>query len=434
MIIVLTGTVFGQNGYENIPGGTTMEDNSKIIGESLYRFQAAINESGMSLEDFIRENYTSKWISDDLYNVMAVRTTFVNSMNQFLVREGLFNLEKVMLSIITDPLAHDIEHTPSIKYKGHTYLTTHSMIYSKFLSCSNPKMKGIFVDSPNIRLELESPNNVQRGRYLADFSQMDIELKRNRGVSLEDYFHNPARVTEILNEDMNIVKSFFERMLVFSCEEMNRLNSQNLTDLGVVIEVPRTPFPSFMKDAAVAKYGARTFEEKIGEEAKGQFFWITGLMRENYDLVYPYLAADGSKIDQSKVRSENIYNYDILVKSIDAKTGKHTPAREILSGAIREWLFEPIVERILDNRVLPKRPVIRDGNIENLDELGGYGPFLYFASMKDKKGVSIFPDTMGGGIGVERTLYSILRGKSVSKIDDVTFFGKNPDSHPLFLY
>lgn len=411
-----------------------MEEKIKTIGEGLYRFQSAINESGVSMEDYIRENYSSKWMSDDLYNVMAVRTTLVNSMNQYLVKEGLFNIEKVMLSIITDPLAHDIEHTPSIDYKGHMYLTTHSMIYSKFLACSNRDLKGIFVDSPNIRLEIESPTGEQRGKYLADFSQMDIEFKRNRGITLDDYYHKKAEVIEILNEDMKRAKDFFERMLVYACEELNRLNSRNLKDLGIVIEVPKTPFPSFAKDDCVAKYGARSHEEKAGESAKSQFFWITGLPRENYDLIYPYLSADGSKADMRSVASSNVFNYDILAKSIDAKTGKHSQAREILSGAIREWLYEPIIERIIDNRVLPVRPEIVDGNIVNVNELGGYGPFLHFVSMKDPDGRPLFPDTAGGGIGIERTLYSILRGEKIKIIDDVTFFGKNPDSHPIYLY
>ncbi len=411
-----------------------MEDRIKMIGESLYRFQAAINEDGMTLEDFIRENYSNKWQSEDLYHAMAIRTTFVNSISNFLIREGLLNLEKVMLSIITDPLAHDIEHTPSIQYKGHTYLTTHSMIYSKFLSCSNGRVKGIFVDSPNIRLEMESPNQVQRGRYLADFSQIDIELNRRRGLTLEDYYHNRDRVLEVLQEDMKRVMNFFERMIVFMCEEVNRLNADDLKALGVVLEVPEIPFPFFPKDEAVKRHGPRTFEERAGEETKAQFFWITGLLRENYDLVYPYLNADGSRVSLDSVSSANIFNYDILAKSIDARTGKQTSAKEILSGAIREWLYEPIVERIIDNKVLPVRPVIKDGNIDNIDELGGYGPFLYFARMKGADGKPLFPDTMGGGIGVERTLYSILRGEKISKIDDVTFFGKNPDSHPLYLY
>jgi len=411
-----------------------MEDNSKIIGESLYRFQSAINEDGTSLGEYILENYAGKWISDELYHVMAVRTTFVNAMNQFLVSEGLFNLEKVMMSIITDPLAHDIEHTPSIAYKGHTYLTTHSMIYSKFMACSNPAMKGVFVDSPNIRLEMESPTNIQRGRYLADFSQMDIEMKRNSGVDLDMYFNKPEEVVDILHADMERVKDFFERMVVNACEEINRKNSDSLKHLGVVLEVPKTPFPCYQKDACVEKYGSKSHEESVGEETDCQFFWLTGLMRENYDLVYPYLSADGTKRPLAEMPSENIFNYDILAKSIDVTTGKQTPAKEILSGAIREWLFEPIVERILDNKVLPVRPVMIKGNIDNLDELGGYGPFLYFVAMKDEQGRPLFPDTMGGGIGIERTLYAILRGKKIDKIDDVTFFGKNPDSHPLYLF
>jgi aspartyl/asparaginyl-tRNA synthetase len=411
-----------------------MEDNSKLIGESLYRFQSAINESGITLEEYISNNYTNKWLSNNLFNAMAIRTTFVNAMNQFLVNEGLFNLEKVMMSVITDPLAHDIEHTPSIAYKGHTYVTTHSMIYSKFMSCSNRKIKGVFVDSPNIRLEIESPTNEQRGKYLADFSQMDIELNRNSGVDLDTYYSKPDQVLEILNKDMEKAKDFFERMIVFACEEINKRNSDNLKELGVIIEVPKTPFPSFAKDESVGKYGVRGHEEKLGEQTDSQFFWITGLMRENYDLVYPYLKADGSKSDLSKMKSANIFNYDILAKSIDAKTGKHSVAREILSGAIREWLYEPIVDRIIDNKVLPVRPIIKGGNIENLNELGGYGPFLQFVSMKGPEGKSIFPDTMGGGIGIERSLYTLLRGEKIKKIDDVTFFGKNPDSHPLYLF
>jgi aspartyl/asparaginyl-tRNA synthetase len=411
-----------------------MEDNIKKIGESLYRFQSAINESGSTMEDYIREHYLNKWMSDEMYHVAAIRTSFVNAVTQFLVREGLFNLEKVMLSIITDPLAHDIEHTPSIHYKGHTYLTTHSMIYSKFLACANPSIKGIFVDSPNIRLEIESPMRIQRGRYLADFSQIDIELRRNRSLTLDDYYYNSEKVAKTLNDDMKIIMSFFERMIIAGCEEINKKNSDSLKSLGIVLEVPTSPFPAFHKDACIAKYGGRSFEEKTGEKIDSQFFWITGLLRENYDLVYPYLLPHGKKIDMLNIPSDHIYNYDILATSINAKTGKRSPALEILSGAIREWLFEPIIERIIDNKVLPALPVIRDGNIENINELGGYGPFLYFVSMKNANGRPLFPDTMGGGIGVERTLYSLLRCDKIQKIDDVTFFGKNPDSHPLYLF
>jgi aspartyl/asparaginyl-tRNA synthetase len=411
-----------------------MEDSMKVIGESLDNFQAALKQGGSSLEEFIRENYTNKWLSDELLHVMAVRTTFVQACTEFLKNEGLCNIEKVMLSILTDPLAHDIEHTPSIRYKGRLYVTTHSMIYSKFLACSNRNIKGIYVDSPNIRLELASPNNVQRGKYLADFSQIDVELRRNRAIGLDDYLNKPEKVKEVLAADFALVKNFFERMIAGAVEATVKQNSTDLKALGVIWETPSLPFPSFPKDKAEARYGAKEFEEKCGEETKAPFYWITGLYRENYDLVYPYLLPGGKKADVRNADSACIYNYDICAKSTDAATGKQTPGREILSGALREWLFEPIVERIIDNRVLPERPVIKNGNIENIAALGGYGPFLYFASMKDAEGRPLFPDTMGGGIGIERTLYALLRGPKIKHIDDISFFGKNPDSHPLYLF
>jgi hypothetical protein len=129
-----------------------------------------------------------------------------------------------------------------------------------------------------------------------------------------------------------------------------------------------------------------------------------------------------------------VYNYDICIKSIIRDTGKQTPALEVLSGAVREWLYESIVERLLDNGVISTRPVIYDGNVKNIDELGGYGPFLLITSRKDENGVPTFPETFGGGLGVERTLYALFRGPKLDKIDDITFFGKNPDSHQLYMF
>ena len=44
-------------------------------------------------------------------------------------------------------------------------------------------------------------------------------------------------------------------------------------------------------------------------------------MRENYDLIYPYITPEG-KIPLQDVTSEMIYNYDICAKSIVRDTGK----------------------------------------------------------------------------------------------------------------
>ncbi|HPC47541.1 MAG TPA: hypothetical protein PLW83_05815, partial [Deltaproteobacteria bacterium] len=182
-----------------------------FIGEDLFHFQATLAQSGISFEDFVRENYVNKWVSDDLFRAARVRTTFVNAVSSFLINEGLLNLERVQMSPVTDPLAHDVEHVPTIHYKGMPYVATHSMIYMKFLACFNPRIKGVFIDSPNIRLEIESPQRKQRGKYLIDFSQIDIELRRNRGIDLDRYVGEPDEVTKILREDFEKAIDFFER-------------------------------------------------------------------------------------------------------------------------------------------------------------------------------------------------------------------------------
>jgi aspartyl/asparaginyl-tRNA synthetase len=405
-----------------------------FIGEDLFHFQASIGQSGSTFEDFVRENYVNKWINDDLYNVLSVRTTFVSSVSDFLVKEGLMNLERVQMSPVTDPLAHDVEHVPTIHFKGMPYVATHSMIYMKFLACFNPKIKGIFIDSPNIRLEIESPQRKQRGKYLIDFSQIDIELRRNRGIDFERYKKDQEGVKKILREDYERILDFFERMIASAVGAIMERNEDNLKALGVALEVPKTPFPRFRHDEAVRKYGKADLDAKIGNEVDAQFFWVTGLMRENYDLIYPYILPDGSRLPLTSYTSDMVYNYDVCAKSIVRKTNKYTTALEILSGGIREWLYESIICRLIDNRIITEEPVFEGGMLVNIEKLDGYGPFLTAVHMKDSEGKPLFPETMGAGIGVERSLYALLKGGRIEKIDDVTFFGKNPDTHPLFLF
>jgi len=405
-----------------------------FIGEDLFHFQATMKESGTTFEEFIHDNYVKKWVNDNLYHTMRIRTSLVTAINNYLVDEGLINLERVEMSPVTDPLAHDVEHVPTIHYKGMPYVVTHSMIYMKFLACFNPKLKGIFVDSPNIRLEIESPQRKQRGKYLIDFSQIDVEVRRNRGIGLEEYKNKRDKVEKVLKEDMEKAIDFFERMMIEGIKTIVEKNEEDLKALGVALEVPKKPFPRIKHDAAIKKYGKVDLDAKVGEEVPTQFFWITGLMRENYDLIYPYLLPDGSKLPLSSFNSDMIYNYDICAKSIVRKTGKFTPALEILSGAIREWLYEPIIQRLLDNKIIPEAPIFENGILENISILEGYGPFLTAVFMKDENGKPYFPDTFGAGIGVERSLYAMLKGPVIEKIDDVTCFGKNPDSYPIFLF
>ena len=85
------------------------------IGQSLFNFQAALKQSGSSLGEFVRTHYVDKWRGDQIYHALAIRTTFVDALQTHLASEGLFNMERVSLSPVTDPLAHAVEHTPSIR-------------------------------------------------------------------------------------------------------------------------------------------------------------------------------------------------------------------------------------------------------------------------------------------------------------------------------
>lgn len=403
------------------------------IGESLYNFQAALVESGQNLQTFMKEHYINKWMSDEMMHVLAIRTTMVQAMHNYLISKGLFDIDRVSLGPVTDPLAHDVEHTPTIRYKGCQYTTTHSMIYNKFLACFNKSIKGIFVDSPNIRLEIQSATGVQRNKYLIDFSQMDVEVRREKQLSLDDYLNKTEETKKIISADMDSALELFEGMIISIATELLNRNQKDLDALGVTIEVPKSPFPRYRKDDVVAKYGAHAIEEKVGKDCNSQFFWITGLLRENYDLVYPYLLPDGKKIDRSAIPSDMIYNYDLCASSV-SKDGKRGQAYEVLSGAVREWIYEPIVERLIDNKIISVRPIINNGVLENINELNGYGPFLLAVAQLDSNGKSLFPSTYGGGLGIERFLFSVLSGSKIKTVDQVTCFGKNPDSHPIYLF
>ncbi len=404
------------------------------IGQSLSRFQSVLREGGATLDSFLKSNYLDRWHSDALLHVMAIRTSLVAGMQDYLIGMGLMNLERVQLSLLTDPLAHEVEHTPSLSYKGQPYVTTHSMIYSKLLACSHPRIPGVFVDSPNIRLEMASPDGSQRERYLVDFSQLDVEVRRNRGVQLDAYFDEPEEVGEILRQDLKTALRFFEGMFRAGLERVLQRNEADLAALGVALELPKDPFPIFEMDDGLKRYPQSEVEAGLGRETESPFFFVTGLLRENYDLLYPYLRRDGTRPALTGFPSHRIYNYDLCVKSIVRSTGEATPAREALSGGLREWLPEPMVARLLDHGILQNAPVFADGVIHNIEELGGYGPFLMVAHRRDAQGRSTFPDTFGGGLGIERALWGILRGPCIRYIEDVTCFGKNPDSQPIYLF
>ncbi|MBL8966355.1 MAG: hypothetical protein JNG85_05045 [Spirochaetaceae bacterium] len=407
----------------------------RSIGRSLAEYQARLKAEGRSFSGELARRYADRWTGTPLKAALGIRTTLVAALHEHLAGQGLYNIERVSISPITDPLAHDVEGVPVVGYKGVPYRTTHSMIYAKMLACFNPGVQGIFVDSPNIRLELPDPRGLQRGKYLADFSQMDVELRRRCRIGEAMYREEPEAVSAILRAERDRALDFFEGMIVHAVTRLLERNGADLAALGVRLEAPTRPFPRFAKDEAEARHGAASLERDLGRETGSRFFWILGLFRENYDLVYPYEAGDAMR----GIASERIFNYDLCAAPLPlAPAGAGSgpeDALEVLSGGLREWLYPAMVERLLDNGVISERPRFgEDGELENIEALEGYGPFLAAARLRGADGLPLFPETFGGGLGIERFLYAILRGPVIRRIEDLTFFGKNPDSGDLYLF
>jgi len=329
-----------------------LPDPYTLVGQQLARFQRRLSAQGETLSVHMERQYGTKWRSESLSHVHRVRTALVSGMTDFLIEAGLLNLERVSLSLVTDPLAHTVEHLAGIPYRGADYVTTHSMIYAKFLACQNPHLKGIFVDSPNIRLEPAEPSGRQRGRYLIDFSQLDVEVRRNSGIGLDHDLDAPEAVEALLREHLEAALRFFEGMARAGLEKVQRLAGDSLQALGVRIDLPETPFPVFHLDEAIAQHGPTDIEAKLGAACASQCFFVVGLLRENYDLIYPYLERSGERRPLSAFTSRQVYNYDLVVKGRHLD-GRESPAKEVLSGGLREWLPEAIVARLLDNGVIP---------------------------------------------------------------------------------
>lgn len=104
--------------------------------------------------------------------VLTIKSEIVRSAGSFLRSEGLTEILPVLLSPITDPLRHET-YDGQVDFYGTPYQLTKSMIFHKQIALRTlPK---IFCFSPNVRME--PAERVGFGRYLAEFVQLDLEVR-----------------------------------------------------------------------------------------------------------------------------------------------------------------------------------------------------------------------------------------------------------------
>ncbi len=236
------------------------------------------------------EKIYDRLTNESIRRAIEVQSFVKYEMKKFLQERGFVEIPPVIISPLTDPLRHST-YEAHINYYGKKYTLTKSMIFHKQLSLIS--FDKIFSFSPNIRLEPEDRRYT--GRHLAEFTQLDLEV---RDATRED------------------IMDLVENMLIHVMKETEKKFSLDL-------KIPEKPFPRITFEEAWNKYG-ESFEDELSREMSMPF-WIIDMplsRREFYDREYK----KGVLKDMDLVYP---FGYG-----------------EAASGGEREYEYERIVDRI----------------------------------------------------------------------------------------
>ena len=161
--------------------------------------------------------------------VLKIKSEVVRSAGEHLREQGFVEILPVLLSPITDPLHHET-YGGAVDYYGRLYQLTKSMILHKQIALLT--VPRIFCFSPNVRME--PAERVSFGRYLAEFVQLDLEVR---------------------NATRDDILAIGEDLIVRVLQDVSRRCVAELRILGRELRVPAAPFEriSFV-DAAAERY------------------------------------------------------------------------------------------------------------------------------------------------------------------------------------
>lgn len=231
--------------------------------------------------------------------ILTIKSEIINAAGDYLRANGFIEILPVILSPVTDPLSHTTL-AGEVDYYGHRLQLTKSMILHKQAALCT--LDRIFSFSPNIRLE--PPHYADSGRYLAEFVQLDLEIKdgtRDQLISLGE-------------EMLTTVIAYVQK----NCSgELHRL-SRKLT-------LPSIPFERISYEKAQQTFGEE-FDIPLSQ-AKKDPIWVVDFplaVREFYDR-------------EDKAQSGILVDMDLIYPD---------GFGEALSGGEREYTLERILTRI----------------------------------------------------------------------------------------
>ncbi len=289
----------------------------------------------------------------EMRDILRVQSAALKSLHDYMWKEGVVQLMPVMLSPFTDPLAHPV-YESALDYEGQRLELTKSMILHKQLSLMRDDLKGIYVVSPNIRLEVGELGS--SGRHLIEFSQVDIEL---RGADAKAF--------------MEHLEGLYVHMFSFVKSEC----ADSLDRLGRSITVPKAPFKVYESGELKEEYG-KDWEREVSMK-ESQPFWVTDHYREFYDREDP--------------ETGRHVNYDLVYPE---------GFGEGLSGAERETDYDVILRKMKERKTDPKLYAsyleIAEKGILRPTAGGGFGVerlVRYLTGKKEIRDVCLFPRIPG---------------------------------------
>jgi len=246
-----------------------------------------------------------------------MQTEVLIAIHEFLYQEGLLQLMPVIVSPITDPLTHPV-YEASIKYLNQRLQLTKSMALHKQIAISTLDVKGIYIISPNVRLE----KDIQSDNHLLEFSQLDIELRDASSLGF---------------------MSFMEDLITYIFTRVRDRCKKELEILGTHIKIPEKPFQVYSSWDLRSEFGSQ-FKSQITQR-EADLFWITDFEREfydkeddsrrghylNYDLFYP------EGYGEALSGGERDYEYEVIIRKLEERNqslGDFVPYLELAKAAM----------------------------------------------------------------------------------------------------
>jgi len=277
--------------------------------------------------------------------ILKVEETASEAIRRYLKNEGFIELLPPIIGPATDPGIRGARQV-SFDYYGMEYKVMSSAILYKQLAISG--LERIFFFSPNVRLE--PPESITTGRHLTEFIQVDIEAAEI------DYF-----------EAMRIAENLFS----YTVEEVIDRCSGELELLGRELRQFKPPFKKYTYDEAIKILWNHGRSAKYGLEISWDDEVFLSSIHQEPFFVYDYPKGSRGFYDrEDENRPGVLRDFDMIYPS---------GYGEAISGAEREYKYERVISRMLENG-------------EDPDKYGWYLEML-------KHGI---PPSAGFGIGVER--------------------------------